>query len=318
MFHTSVIDAIAKNGWIKEVVAVSGSYQMRLNAKYYIDTTGEGDGAFLAGADFDSGIPENGRTLHMSLTAMFYDTGIKRKNYLPPGYEPIYSVEDLPGLRGPVRLADNRRYANMTKIMWHDPTNPLSFSQAEQESRRQLVRINYYVQTLKPTYALISSGQKIGIREGCCILGEYRLTQEDILGEISKDFPDGVAVATTQNDFHSLSKPGHTGWRQDGQPYSIPFRAMIPQGFSNLIVAGKPISSDQIPLLCYRMITTVCVRRQAAGTAVVLALEKECLDIHKININSLLDILTKDGMELNPANYNPFASEPTPNLADAV
>ena len=93
---------------------------------------------------------------------------------------------------------------------------------------------------------------------------------------------------------------------------------MIPQGFSNLIVAGKPISSDQIPLLCYRMITTVCVRRQAAGTAVVLALEKECLDIHKININSLLDILTKDGMELNPANYNPFASEPTPNRADAA
>jgi hypothetical protein len=318
MFHTSVIDVIAKNGWIKEVVAVSGSYQMRLKAKYYIDTTGEGDGAFLAGADFDSGNPKNGRTLHMSLTAMFYDTGIERKNYLPPGYEPINSVEDLPGLRGPVRLADNRRYANMTKIMGHDPTNPLSLSQAEQEARRQLVRINYYVQTLYPTYALIFSGQKIGIREGRRILGEYRLTQEDILGEISKDFPDGVAVATAQIDFHSLSKPGHAGWRQAVQPYSIPFRAMIPQEFSNLLVAGKPISGDQVALSSYRMIPTVCAMGQAAGTAVALALEEGCLDIHKVNINSLRDILTKDGMELNPANHKPFAPEPTPNRADAA
>lgn len=99
--------------------------------KYYIDTIGEGDVAFLARADIDSGNQENGRTLHMSFIAMFYDTGNKRKNYLPPEYEPINSVEDLPGLRGLVLLADNRRYVYMTKIKGNDPTNPLSLSQAE-------------------------------------------------------------------------------------------------------------------------------------------------------------------------------------------
>jgi hypothetical protein len=318
LFHTSVVDVIVENGWVKEVVTVSGSRQIRLKAKYFIDTTGEGDGAFLAGADFDLGNPENGRTLHMSLTAMFYDTGTERKNYLPQSYEPIRSVDDLPGLRGPVRLPDNRRYANMTKIMAHDPTNPLSLSEAEQEARRQLVRINYYVQTLYPTYALISSGQRIGIREGRRIRGEYCITQEDILGVNSKDFPDGIAVATAQIDFHSLSKPGHTGWRQAVRPYAIPFRAMIPKGFNNLLVAGKPISGDQVALSSYRMIPTVCAMGQAAGTAVALALEEGFLDIHQLSINTLRNQLSKDDMELNPAKHKPFSPESTPNRADAA
>lgn len=318
LFHTSVVDVIAKDGVVQEVVAVSGSHQLRLKAKYFIDTTGEGDGAFLAGADFELGSPESGHTLHMSLTAMFYDTGQVRKRYLPPGYEPIRSVDDLPGLRGPVKLPDNRRYANMTKIMAHDPTNPLSLSQAEQEARRQLVRINDYVLTLYPTYALISSGQRIGIREGRRIIGEYRITQEDILGDESKDFEDGVAVATAQIDFHSLSKPGHSGWRQAVLPYAIPFRAMIPKGFRNLLVAGKPISGDQVALSSYRMIPTVCAMGQAAGTATALAVEAGFSDIHHLDIKALRHQLTQDGVTLNPAKHKPFAPESTPNRADAL
>lgn len=125
-------------------------------------------------------------------------------------------------------------------------------------------------------------------------------------------------MAITQIDFHFLSKPEHTGWRHVVQPYSIPFRAMIPPGFYNLFLVGKPINSDQIALSSYRMIPTVCVMGQAVGTAVALALEEGCLDIQKININSLLDILTKYGMKLNPANHKPFASEPTPNHANAA
>jgi hypothetical protein len=317
LFHTSVVDVEIVANCITNVRAVSGSQFLTFQAKYFIDATGEGDLAFLAGADYQVGHPEHGHTLHMSLTAMFYDTRELREPYLPTGYAPIHTREDLPGLHGPVKLEDNRVYANMTKIMGHDPTDPLSLSQAEQEARRQLIRIAYYVQKLHPTYALASSGQKIGIREGRRIVGETTITQDDITGDEPRDFPDGVAVATSQIDFHSLTKPGHTGWRRRVQPYAIPLRAMIPRGLANLLVAGKPISGDQVAMSSYRMTPTVCAIGQAAGTAAALAVEVCVDDIRAVDIKTLREQLTRDGMELNPKAHKPFAPEVTPNPEDA-
>ena len=318
LFNTSIVDAEITNHSLTQVRAVSTSQFMEFQAQFFIDATGEGDLAFLAGADYQMGHPENGRTLHMSLTAMFHDTGELREPYLPPGFAPIHSVEDLPGLHGPVKLGDNRVYANMTKIMGHDPTDPLSLSQAEQEARRQLVRIAYYVQKLHPTFTLASSGHKIGIREGRRILGEYTLTEEDIVGDSPRDFPDGVAVATSQIDFHSLTRPGHAGWRQEVQPYAIPLRTMIPKGQKNLLVAGKPISGDQVAMSSYRMTPTVCAMGQAAGTAVAMAVEAELTDIRALDIPALRKQLILDGMELDPQKHQPFAPEVTPKPEDAL
>jgi hypothetical protein len=317
LFHTSVVDAETEDGNLTRVRTVAASQFMEFEAKYFIDTSGEGDLSFLSGAEYQLGHPENGRTLHMSLTAMFHDTGKLRESYLPPGFAPIYNKEDLPGLHGPVRLPDNRLYANMTKVMGHNPTDPVSLSQAEQEARRQLVRIAYYVQNLHPTYALASSGQKIGIREGRRIVGDYTLTQEDITGENPKDFPDGVAVATSQIDFHSLTRPGHIGWRQKVYPYAIPLRTMIPKGLKNLLVAGKPISGDQVALSSYRMTPTVCAMGQAAGTAAALAVEAGIVDIRELDVIALREQLSKDGMELDPRQHKSFAPEVTPLPEDA-
>ena len=318
LFHTSVVDAGTEDGSLTGVRIVSASQFMEFEAKYFIDTSGEGDLAFLSGAEYQIGHAENGRTLHMSLTAMFHDTGKLRESYLPPGFAAIHDKEDLPGLHGPVRLPDNRLYANMTKVMGHNPTDPVSLSQAEQEARRQLVRIAYYVQKLHPTYALASSGQKIGIREGRRIVGDYTLTQEDITGATSKDFPDGIAVATSQIDFHSLTRPGHVGWRQKVQPYAIPLRAMIPKGLKNLLVAGKPISGDQVALSSYRMTPTVCAMGQAVGTAAAMAVEAGIDDIRDLNILALREQLSHDGIELDPNKHKSFAPEVTPKPEDAL
>jgi hypothetical protein len=317
LFHSSVVDTEVTKDRITNIQAVSASQFMTIQAKYFIDATGEGDLAFLAGADCQVGHPEHGRTLHMSLTAMFYDTQELREPYLPSGYAPIHTKADLPGLHGPVELGDKRLYANMTKIMGHDPTNPVSLSHAEQEARRQLIRISYYVQKRYPTYALASSGQKIGIREGRRIIGETTLTQDDITGDNPRDFPDGVAVATSQIDFHSLTKPGHVGWRQKVHPYAIPLRAMIPRGLVNMLVAGKPISGDQVAMSSYRMTPTVCGMGQAAGTAAALAIEAGVDDIRDVDIKTLREQLIRDGMELDPNAHKPFAPEVTPNPEDA-
>jgi hypothetical protein len=115
-----------------------------------------------------------------------------------------------------------------------------------------------------------------------------------------------------------LTKPGHLGWRQKVRPYAIPLRAMIPKGLKNLLVAGKPISGDQVALSSYRMTPTVCAMGQAAGTAAALAVAAGVNDIRNLDIAALRAQLIAAGMQLDPRKHTSFAPEVTPNPDDAA
>ncbi len=259
------------------------------------------------------GDPQEGLMLHMTLTAWMYDTGKHQKPYLPEGIAPIKSKNELPGLGAGWMIDDRRVYMNATKIMRHDSTNPFSLSEAEQLARVQIAQIVHYLQrTEYPTYALGGTGSRIGIREGRRIVGDTVLTQDQVINRSTPlQFDDGVTVATAQIDFHSLTKAGDSGWRQELQPYNIPLRCLVARDFSNLLMAGKCISVDQVVHSSCRMTPTCCAMGQAAGTAAALALEGDHLDIRKVPLPELRKTLSDDGMELDPAKHQAFAPHST-------
>ena len=310
LFHSSISGAQVEEGCVKEVSLLSCSRPLSVTARYFLDCTGEGDLAFLSGAEWQQGHPETGRTLHMTLTCMLYDTGKPVHPHLPPGLEPVEKAEDLPGLHACLPLPDGRIYLNMTKIFEHDPTDPFSLSDAELQARRQLLRVVHYLQrTQYPNHSIASTGARIGIREGRRIVGGYTLTETDILDRTPCDFPDGVAVATSQIDFHSLTQPGHAGWRQRVEPYAIPLRSLIARDFNNLLMAGKCISGDQVAQSSYRMTPTCCAMGQAAGTAAALAVENRASDIRMVDVSELRRVLTESGMELDPRKHKAFGPD---------
>ncbi|MBN1563814.1 MAG: FAD-dependent oxidoreductase, partial [Anaerolineae bacterium] len=287
---------------------VSASQLINIEARYFVDATGEGDLAALAHADFMQGDTQTGRTLHMSLTCVLQDTNKPVQPYLPSGLEEIHTLDDMPGLHTFRQLPDGRVYCNMTKVIAHDPTDPFSLSDAECEARRQLARTIHFLQRHKyPTYMLCASGAKIGIREGRRVVGDYILTEADILRVTGCDFADGVAVATSQIDFHSLTKAGTGGRRQRVHPYAIPLRSLIVRGFENLLVAGKCASGDQVAQSSFRMTPTCCAMGQAAGTAIALALTQNVDDIHDGDIVQIRAALSRMGMELNPEKHDAYA-----------
>jgi len=318
LFHSSLSGATVEHGCVRRVSMLSCSRPLQVAARYFLDCTGEGDLAFLAGAAYHQGHPETGRTLHMTLTCMLYDTGKPVRPHLPPGLKPIERPEDLPGLNAYIALPDGRVYLNMTKVVGHDPTDPFSLSDAEREARRQLLRVVHYLQrTQYPTHSIASTGASIGIREGRRIVGNYILTEADILDGAPCDFPDGVAVATAQIDFHSLTSPGNRGWRQRVEPYPIPLRSLIACGFCNLLMAGKCISGDQVAQSSYRMTPTCCAMGQAAGTAAALAVERGVADIRTVDVAELRKVLIADGMELDPRRHQAFGPGETPDPSGA-
>ena len=311
LFQGSAVGVSVEGSKVCAATIASCSQSLTARARFFIDCTGEGDLAALAGAEFAQGDPIHGRTLHMTLTFTLHDTGRPVTPYLPEGLEPIESEAELPGLFVRAPLGDGRVYCNMTKIMGHDPTDPLSLSAAEAEARRQVARILHYVQrTSHPTHQLCSTGARIGIREGRRIIGDHVLTEQDIMGEGPRDFADGVAVATSQIDFHSLTRPGEAGWRQRVEPYAIPLRCLTVRGFDNLLVAGKCVSADQVVQSSLRMTPTCCAMGQAAGTAAALALEAGLADVRKLEVETLRRTLAADGMELNPRRHEAFAPSP--------
>jgi len=204
-------------------------------------------------------------------------------------------------------------FLNATKVMDHDPTDPFSLSRAELEARRQLMRVVHYVQRHKfPTFALAGSGARIGIREGRRIVGDCVLTQDRVLNRPGATaFEDGVAVATSQIDFHSLTKPGVSGWRQRLEPYNIPMGCLIARGLANLLMAGKCASTDQVVHSSCRMTPTCCAMGQAVGTAAALAIETGAPDIREVPVPRLRAVLAADGMELDPSKHQAFAPHNT-------
>lgn len=113
----------------------------------------------------------------------------------------------------------------------------------------------------------------LGVRESRRIMGEYVLTENDLLEGISRQtHPDTICIAD-----HSMDTHGHSAHRAGcgelQEPYGVPYRCLIPKGFDNLLVACRAASFSSIAASSCRLSRTMMQLGQAAGTAVALVKE---------------------------------------------
>ena len=115
-----------------------------------------------------------------------------------------------------------------------------------------------------------------GKRESRRYVGDYVLNQNDV--ENHPVFPDTVAYGGWQIDNHlpgGFHMGGHTGShlqkRRLSEPYGIPYRCLYSKNIENLMFAGRNISTTHLGLSTSRVMGTVGVLGQAAGTAAAIA-----------------------------------------------
>ena len=98
----------------------------------------------------------------------------------------------------------------------------------EIEGRRQIDDIVTYLVNYVPGFekaCFTKTAPFIGIRETRRIVGQYVMTQEDVLG--CRHFDDAIAVASYPIDIHRPADDGCTLiWC--GDCYDIPYRSLIP------------------------------------------------------------------------------------------
>ena len=126
----------------------------------------------------------------------------------------------------------------------------------------------------------------------CMVDGEYTLTQDDLLA--CARFEDSIAVCNYDIDIHNPEGTGTSHYYfPEGQYYTIPYRALIPRGSENLLVAGRCISVDHEAQASIRIMPTVCCLGEAAGCAAGLAASAGC-SVRDVDVDRLHELLARN------------------------
>ena len=129
---------------------------------------------------------------------------------------------------------------------------------------------------------LVATGALLGVRETRRILGDYVLCLDDFKGRAS--FDDEIGRYSYPVDIHA-SKPDDESYRKfeaefrtlrykKGESYGVPYRILTPRGLSNVLVAGRCVSTDRYLQGSIRVMPGCYITGQAAGVAAAIAVEQ--------------------------------------------
>ena len=298
LLHSFAADVETADGKIRCVVVETKSDRRRIEAKIYVDATGDGDIAAWGGASMRKGRDGDGKMQAASLVFKMSGVDVDRAlDKIAVGRADVTGPDGKPQCmwfsanldkysqqlaaanifpfpqhtfwgnafrRGEVNL-------NITRVIDLDPTDAEELTRMEFEGRFQLYKISEFLKKNVPGFEksyVVSSVPFIGIRETRRIVGEYVLGDEDVLE--GRKFEDAVARSSYPVDVHDPDGKGTYFSQVKNSYYDIPYRCLLPWELENLLMAGRCISTSSKALASSRTMVNVLLVGQAAGTAAAL------------------------------------------------
>jgi hypothetical protein len=142
---------------------------------------------------------------------------------------------------------------------------------------------------LTANYALDWIGQVPGKRESRRVMGQYLMTEHD--PQQRTIFPDEIAFGGWFIDLHTpgglLARDSEPASGEDyntftdyavksyAGPYGIPLRILLSKDVDNLMMAGRNVSVTHAALGTVRVMATTALMGQAAGTAAAVAFKRQ-------------------------------------------
>jgi hypothetical protein len=277
--------------------------------KIFIDCSGDGDLAAWRGAPYEVG---DGRGGMLFPSTMYRICGVdpEKAGNAWDRIPQLMEEAEQRGRRFPrkkpiVRPQPNpiEWRANLTQIRNPDGS-PVSGIDAEQlswgeiEGRRQCRDTFEFIRSVTPGFDkayIVEIAPQIGIRETRRVVGEYMVSEEDIMECV--DFPDAIGVNGWPVEAHVAGNVefrfayGARGFNQ------LPYRMIVPQGVDNLLVAGRCASMTHDGQSSARVSGACFVMGQAAGTAAHLACSLDTMP-RKVPIPLLQAALEREGAYL--------------------
>ncbi|TBL76665.1 FAD-dependent oxidoreductase [Paenibacillus thalictri] len=287
LFHTVADQVLLDGDRISGLVISNKSGRSVVQAKLYIDASGDADLAALSGVPFQSG-GEQGEL--QPGTMCYVVTGADQarfEQFLEETGEHKQLVNtvtqaqqngDLPEGRkrisGMAWITESIVGFNFGHIFGIDGTNAEDLSRAAIEGRKLIDTQIRFLRKYVPGFEhirLVHSGDQVGIRETRRIEGDYTLVVEDFLA--MRTFEDDIARNSYFIDIHLANADSTMTIKHlpKGESHGVPYRCMLPKGKSNLIVAGRAVSSDRPVQGSLRVMPNCFAMGQAAGVAASIA-----------------------------------------------
>ena len=256
-------------------------------ARLFIDASGDGDLANWAGAASELG--DGGG-------AMMYPSTMFRINDVARAAAAERAWTGFPALMEAAEARSGRRFprktpiirpqhheaewrANLTQVANHDGSavngvDAVQLSQGEIEGRRQVAEAFAMLKDAIPAFAdsyIVDIPPQLGIRETRRVVGDYVLTEADVLECAS--FDDTIGVSGWPVEDHVAGDvilrwppiPGSRGFNH------LPYRMLLPVGLDNLFVVGRCASMTHGGQSAARVSGACFVMGEAAGTAASMA-----------------------------------------------
>ncbi|ADH91583.1 FAD dependent oxidoreductase [Ancylobacter novellus DSM 506] len=305
-FHSQAVDVVCEENRVNGVIFESRDGRWACLAKVIIDCTGNADIASLAGAEFEHDPAEI-----QAPTTMFRFGGVdtertarmtrdELRRFLE---EAVAAGMPLPRTAGGMFSPHpGSMHLNITRVLKDgrspDPLNTAELTEAEMEGRRQLRLYLEAFRRFVPGYEnayIADVGAEIGVRESRRIVGDYRLTLEDVLGEAR--FEDSIACSAWPVEEHGAGRATRWVFLKPGTFYELPYRMMLPAYVDGLLVAGRCASATHDAHASMRVAGVCMALGEAAGVAAAQAVlaGANAPDLRKLDIGKLQAQLGKQG-----------------------
>ena len=294
--NTSFTHATSSNKLVKTIKTVSATgEEFEISAKVFIDCTGNLDVCrdlgceTMLGADArtkfnEPSAPEKANN-NLNAISLCYQI---RKAYNPklaqPGPEGTFNYHlvailyDVPG-------KDNIKSINPLGIMDGTELIRLGYDSAYQLAKK--IVDDHWAKLQKyphfQGYEFDCYAPMLGIRESYRLVGKYVLNQNDLLAGYKKQTQNDIIVlADHPMDVHGKNSKLSTL----KEPYGIPYRCLIPEGWSNLLVACRGASFSQLAASSCRLSRTMIALGHAAGFAASIAAKGD-IPVDKVPIKRI-------------------------------
>lgn len=305
---------VGTEGTVECVVIENKSGSEALEAKVFIDCTGDADLAAMAGVEMQ---PMNGEPLQ-PLSTYFILAGVDTSSPLiaeamhhnKQGVNchclPIreYLLEhaeelDMPEFGGPwfcTTLHEGCVAVNMTRTA-ADACDNRDYTAAECRLREDVYRM---ADVLRNNFAefkncyVASVATQAGIRETRRIKGVHTMTAEEYMSGYR--YEDSISRGAHPIDIHATKGSSQVTHFLEQAAY-VPYRALIANNYPNLLVAGRCLSADRKAFASMRVQASCMGTGQAAGVAAAMCAKVGC-SVQSVGIEALIDKLKALGAAL--------------------
>jgi ribulose 1,5-bisphosphate synthetase/thiazole synthase len=202
-------------------------------------------------------------------------------------------LSTIAGTWGAVHDTGELTYMNLVHLAGVDGTDPGSLTRGEIEGRKQAMLAIEALRRFMPGCSgvrLRNFGMTIGIRDTRKIDAAYSLTEQDVRHEAR--FEDTVGVYPEFIDGYGVLILPTTG-----RYMHIPYRALLPKGVENLLVAGRAIGGDRIAHAATRNMACCAVAGQGAGVVAAIA-TRGGREVARVDLGEVQSELQRQGVRI--------------------